>query len=89
MTYYNGKDMARSFRTVRENTLKIAEEIPENKYDFRAAPDVRTVVKLSFAAWTKMREPKSTSFEDEQPSLTNAKPCPPMIPVAAKSSQIA
>jgi len=43
MTYYNGKDMARSFRTVRENTLKIAEEIPENKYDFRAAPDVRSV----------------------------------------------
>ena len=43
MTYYNGKDMARSFRTVRENTLKIAEDIPENKYDFRAAPDVKSV----------------------------------------------
>lgn len=43
MTYYNGSDIARSFRTVRENTLKIAEEIPENKYDFRATPDVKTV----------------------------------------------
>jgi uncharacterized damage-inducible protein DinB len=43
VTYYNGKDMARSFRTVRENTLKIAEEIPENKYDFKAAPDVKSV----------------------------------------------
>jgi uncharacterized damage-inducible protein DinB len=43
MTYYGGKEMARSFRTVRENTVKIAEEIPENKYDFRASPDTKTV----------------------------------------------
>jgi uncharacterized damage-inducible protein DinB len=43
VTYYNGKDMARSFRTVRENTLTIAEEIPENKYDFKAAPDTKSV----------------------------------------------
>jgi hypothetical protein len=31
-------------------------------------------VRLSLAEWTKIREPKSTSFEDEHPSLTNAKP---------------
>jgi uncharacterized damage-inducible protein DinB len=43
MTYYGGKEMAASFRTVRENTIKIAEEIPENKYDFRVAPDTRTI----------------------------------------------
>ena len=43
MTYYGGKDLAASFRTVRSNTIKIAEEIPENKYDFRAAPESRTV----------------------------------------------
>jgi hypothetical protein len=30
--------IGRSVRTVRGNTLKIAEEIPENKYDFRPAP---------------------------------------------------
>jgi uncharacterized damage-inducible protein DinB len=35
--------MARSFRTVRGNTLKIAEEIPENKYAFRVSPDTKTV----------------------------------------------
>src|SRR3954449_9757825 len=45
MTYYSGKDMARSFRTVRENTIKIAEEIPENKYDFAPAPDCRSIGK--------------------------------------------
>ena len=43
MTYYGGKELAASFRTVRNNTIKIAEEIPENKYDFRAAPDTRTI----------------------------------------------
>jgi uncharacterized damage-inducible protein DinB len=43
MTYYGGKELAASFRTVRANTIKIAEEIPENKYDFRPAPDSRTI----------------------------------------------
>lgn len=43
MTYYTGKDLAAAFRTVRGNTIKIAEEIPENKYDFRPAPETRSV----------------------------------------------
>jgi len=43
MNCYGGKDLARAFRTVRENTIKIAEEIPEPKYDFAAAPGIRTV----------------------------------------------
>ncbi len=43
MTYYGGKEMAASFRTVRENTIKIAEEIPEDKYGYRPAPDTRTI----------------------------------------------
>lgn len=43
MTYYGGKELAASFRLVRGNTIKIAEEIPEDKYGFRAAPDCRTV----------------------------------------------
>jgi uncharacterized damage-inducible protein DinB len=40
---YNAKDLARSFRTVRNNTIQIAEEIPEDQYGFRPAPDTRTV----------------------------------------------
>ena len=43
MTYYGSKDLAAAFRTVRDNTIKIAEEIPENKYDFKPAPDCRSV----------------------------------------------
>ena len=43
MTYYGAKEMAASFRTVRGNTIKIAEEIPEDKYDFRPAEGCRSV----------------------------------------------
>jgi uncharacterized damage-inducible protein DinB len=43
MTYYGAKELAAAFRTVRSNTVKIAEEIPENKYDFKPAPDCRSV----------------------------------------------
>lgn len=43
MTYYGGKNIADSFRTVRKNTLAIAEEIPEDKYGFRATPEVMSV----------------------------------------------
>jgi uncharacterized damage-inducible protein DinB len=46
MNYYGAKDLADSFRTVRKNTLIIAEEIPEVRYDFRAAPDTRTIAQL-------------------------------------------
>ena len=43
MTYYGARELAAAFRTVRNNTIKIAEEVPENKYDFRAAPDTRSI----------------------------------------------
>jgi len=43
MTYYGSKELADSFRTVRKNTLVIAEEIPEEHYAFQAAPGTRTV----------------------------------------------
>jgi uncharacterized damage-inducible protein DinB len=46
MTYYGGKELAEAFRTVRNNTIKIAEEIPESKYDFRASPETRSVGQL-------------------------------------------
>jgi uncharacterized damage-inducible protein DinB len=40
---YSGKDFATSFRTVRKNTIQIAEDIPESSYAFSPAPDLRTV----------------------------------------------
>ncbi len=43
MTYYGGKELAAAFRTVRGNTIQIAEDIPEQLYDFKPAPDVSSV----------------------------------------------
>jgi uncharacterized damage-inducible protein DinB len=43
MTYYGAQNLAASFRTVRKNTIALAEEIPADKYGFRAAPGVRSV----------------------------------------------
>jgi uncharacterized damage-inducible protein DinB len=43
MTYYGAKELAASFRTVRGNTIKVAEDIPEDKYGFSPAPGARTV----------------------------------------------
>ena len=43
MTAYTAQDLADSFRTVRKNTVIIAEEIPEAQYHYRAAAETRTV----------------------------------------------
>ena len=58
MNYYGAKDLAESFRTVRKNTIIVAEEIPENQYGFRAAPDTRTVAQTLYhvAALPKMQQ---------------------------------
>src|SRR3954451_19961955 len=46
MTYYGARNLAESFRTVRKNTLTIANEIPEDQYSFKAAPGVMSVGEL-------------------------------------------
>jgi uncharacterized damage-inducible protein DinB len=42
MNYYSAKELADSFRTVRKNTLIIAQDLPQEKYTFRPAPDTRS-----------------------------------------------
>jgi uncharacterized damage-inducible protein DinB len=46
MSVYGGKELAAAFRTVRKNTVQIAEEIPESKYDFKPAPETRSVAQM-------------------------------------------
>ena len=46
MSQYGSTELANAFRTVRRNTVQIAEEIPEDKYDFVAAPGARSVSSL-------------------------------------------
>jgi uncharacterized damage-inducible protein DinB len=68
MLPYGGKDLARAARTVRGNTIQLAEEFSEPQLDFSPAPGVRTVRQLlahiaasdSFAG---LHKEKRTSFE--------------------------
>lgn len=46
MTYYGARQLADAFRTVRANTLTMAEEIPEEQYAFRPVAGVRSVGEL-------------------------------------------
>ncbi|MGE3274981.1 MAG: DinB family protein [Vicinamibacterales bacterium] len=43
MTYYGAKEMAASFRTVRKNTIQVAEDIPADQYAYKATPEVESV----------------------------------------------
>jgi len=68
MLCYGAKDLARAYRTVRANTVKAAEEIPESKLDFAPAPGTRTIRQLlthialsdSFAG---LHKEKRTNFD--------------------------
>jgi uncharacterized damage-inducible protein DinB len=46
VSHYGAKDLASSFRTVRKNTIQVAQDIPEDKYGFRPAPETRSVTEL-------------------------------------------
>jgi uncharacterized damage-inducible protein DinB len=43
MSGYGGKELASAFRTVRKNTIQVAEDIPESKYGHVAAPECKSV----------------------------------------------
>ncbi len=46
MTYYSGKELAGAFRTVRQNTIQTAQDIPEAQYGFSAAEGCMTVAQV-------------------------------------------
>jgi uncharacterized damage-inducible protein DinB len=46
MTAYSGKELANAFRTVRKNTLQVAEDIPESQYGHVAAPECKSVGRM-------------------------------------------
>ena len=46
MIPYGAKELASGFRTVRKNTIQIAEDIPEAQYGFVPAPETRSVAQL-------------------------------------------
>lgn len=73
MTPYGAKELADSFRTVRKNTVQVAQDIPEDKYDYRAADGVMSVAEMlahlaTSTHWAEqlhfVERKKDVSFED-------------------------
>jgi uncharacterized damage-inducible protein DinB len=67
MTFYGAKDLEAAFRTVRGNTITIAEETPAEKYGFQAAPGVMTVGEMLahlalFPRWQQRTHAERVSF---------------------------
>ncbi len=68
MSIYGGKDLASAFRTVRKNTIQVAEDIPESKYDFVVAPEVRSVARMlthtaiSTRIWEELHKKRLTTL---------------------------
>ena len=46
MNIYGAKQLANSFRTVRKNTIQVAEDIPESQYGFVPAEGTRSVAQM-------------------------------------------
>lgn len=70
MTYYGSKNLASSFRTVRNNTLTIAQEIPEDKYSFSPAPGCRTVAQTLVHIAMAWRMPNQIHIVDHISDLS-------------------
>ena len=59
MSFYGPKQLAGSMRTVRKNTILIAEDIPEKDYGYRPVPESRSVTEtLVHKSLTAEREGK-------------------------------
>lgn len=69
MTYYGAKELALSFRTVRNNTTKIAEEIPEDKYGFRPAKGCRSVAETLAHIAIMTRVPEQIHFVEHRSTV--------------------
>jgi uncharacterized damage-inducible protein DinB len=46
MSSYGGRELASGFRTVRKNTIQVAEDIPESQYGHVAAPECKSVARM-------------------------------------------
>jgi uncharacterized damage-inducible protein DinB len=71
MTYYGSKELAASFRTVRNNTLTIANEIPESSYNFSPGTGCRTVAQTLVHIAVAWRLQNQIHIVDHVSNLSN------------------
>lgn len=69
MDFYGPKQLTDSFRTVRKNTILIAEDIPEKDYGYRPTPDSRSVAETLIHIASLSRIDQSLHEEERRSSL--------------------
>jgi uncharacterized damage-inducible protein DinB len=69
MNLYGPRELADSMRTVRKNTIRIAEDIPESQYGYRPTPDSRSVAETLVHIAMLGRSAHFLHEEDRRPSL--------------------
>jgi uncharacterized damage-inducible protein DinB len=69
MNYYGPKELAESFRTVRKNTIQIAEEIPEQHYGYRVTPESRSVAEALVHIAVSTRFPEQIHIVEHRSAM--------------------
>jgi uncharacterized damage-inducible protein DinB len=69
MNLYGPKELADSVRTVRKNTIQVAEDIPEKDYGYRPTPESRSVAETLVHIAAVSRFAHFLHGEDRQSSL--------------------
>ena len=97
MANYTARELANAFRTVRRNTIQVAEDIPEAKYDFVPAPGTKSVSELlrhiAFAPMVQIemhREQPSCGSPSKNAATRQVNPSttsPPSIPSLSPSQR--
>ena len=72
MQNYGAKQMAASWRTVRKNTIQIAEELPADQYDFQVTPDTMSVTKMLAHLATYTQWIEQVHFVEKKSDVTGA-----------------
>jgi len=71
MNLYGPKQLIDSMRTVRKNTILIAEDIPDKDYGYRPTPDSRSVAETLVHIASLARTDRFLHEEDRRSSLEN------------------
>jgi uncharacterized damage-inducible protein DinB len=69
MNFYGRKELVDSMRTVRKNTIVIAEDIPESEYGYRPTPESRSVAETLVHIAMLGRADRFLHEEERRPSL--------------------
>ena len=72
MQVYGAKHMAESWRTVRKNTIQVAEDIPADQYGFKAAADTMSVAQMLAHLATSTHWAEQLHFVEKKDAVAGA-----------------